>query len=173
MIVKYTGIIGSTVAELRDQTKIGQVSEIVIDKNKISLAAIAIGTPFWSFQKNKFVLAIDIVHLLKDGVIINSINSVINLGESINLEKIVREKCFGIGQRVETESGVFLGKVYDFLIETDTLLITKFYIRHLLSERIIPANKIIYMDSKSIKIKDNFTTNKAESIAVTDPTPAN
>jgi len=173
MIVKYTSIVGSVVAELRDQTKIGRISEVVIDSNKISITAFAIDMPFWSFQKNKFVLGIDVVHLLRDGVIIDDVESIIEPGESIQLEKMIKAKCFGIGQRVETSSGEHIGTVYDFLVETDNLAITKFYIKQLFSERIISKDNVLAFDGKTIKIKDNYASNRIGAVTVADATSMN
>ncbi len=173
MIVRYTSIIGSTVAELRDQTKIGRISEVIIDDSSISIAAIAVDMPFWSFQKDKFVLNIDIVHLLKDGIMINDIESIVDLDESIQLEKLIKRKVFGINQRVETSSGTYIGYVYDFLIETGNLAIVKFYIKHLFAERIISADKVISINGKIIRIKDNFTSNKISSMATVDAISTN
>lgn len=168
MIVRYTSIIGSLVAELKDQTKVGQISEIIIDNNKLSIAAIALDLPFWSFEKNKFILSFDIVHLLKDGAIINSENSIIDLEESILLQRMIKEKYFGIGQRVVTSNGTYIGRVYDFLIESDNLTITKFYVKNILAERIIPVSKVISLEGKTITIRDNYTSNRIENVAMAE-----
>lgn len=160
MIVKYTSIIGAVVAELRGQTKVGRVREVVIDNEKISLAAVALDMPFWSFSKQQFISSIDIVHLRKNAVIINNDDAILDVNESINLKKLVEKKSFGIGQKVRTESGTYIGQVYDYLIETESMGITKFYVRKLLAERIIATKKIISMEGKTIKIADDFVSNK-------------
>lgn len=172
MIVKYSSIIGSLVAELRDKTKIGKVTEVVIDKEKLCVAGIAVEQSFWLLNKHKFVLNIDITYLRKDGVIIKDEDSVIELKDSIKLGKLVKEKSYGIGQKVKTAQGQSLGHVYDFLIETEDMSITKFYVKQLLKERIIPSNQILSIDGRVITVKDNYVRSKVEAMAMAESVPA-
>lgn len=166
MITKYSSIVGALVGELKEQTKVGIVAEIIIDKEKMSLFAIALAPPFAFFSKNKFVLGLDITHLLKNGVIINNIDSVVDEAESARLKSLIKEKSYGIGQKVRSETGENIGRVYDFLIETDDLSITKIYVKSLVRERIIPTDKIVNFERKVITIKSSRVSNKVKSTAI-------
>jgi sporulation protein YlmC with PRC-barrel domain len=168
VILKYSSIIGSLVAELRDQTKIGKVSEVIIDKEKLEIAALAVEQSFIFFSKSKFVLKMDIISLLKDGVIITDQDSIIDLKGSVKLEKLVKGKNFGIGQRVFTDNGKMIGTVYDYLVETNTLSITKLYVKHLVKEFIIPVEKILSFEGKVITIKDSYNASRIERAAITE-----
>jgi sporulation protein YlmC with PRC-barrel domain len=168
MIVRYSSLIGGLVAELRDQTKVGKISEIIIDKDKLAIAAFVLEGSFWTFSRNKIVTAIDVVYTLKDGAIINDIDSIIDAKESVSISKLIDQKCYGVGQKVITCNGEGLGNVYDFLINTEDLSITKFYIKHFLRDRIITVNRIVNMDGRVITIKDSSKMVRTQALPATD-----
>jgi sporulation protein YlmC with PRC-barrel domain len=156
------------VAELKDQTRLGKVSEVVIDNEKLSVAALVLQQPNLFFLKNKFILAIDIVYLLKNGLIIKDDESLVDQNESVNVDRLVKEKCFGIGQKVITDSGEYLGHVYDFMIESETLSITRLLIKKMMQDRIIQTDKVITMTGKIITVKDNYAGVRIRAIPATE-----
>ena len=164
MILKYSSIIGLPVADLKDQSHVGKVSEVIIDPCSVSIAAVAVEQPSWLFSKSRFVIKLDVVYLLKNGVIIEDAESLIDREESVNIERLIKSNNFGIGQKVVTSSGILLGHVYDFLVESESLSITKFYIKHLLRERIISIDKIESVDGKLITVKDNQNLAKIKTM---------
>lgn len=166
MIIKYSSLIGSLAAELKDQTRLGKVAEVVIDNQTLCLAAIVLKQPFLFYTKNKFVLPMDIVYLLKDGVIAKDLESLIDQNESVKIDKLVKAKSYGIGQKVVTDTGEQLGHVYDFVIDTESLSITKFYVKQLIHDRIIPIDKVMSMEARTITIKDNQIANKIQTVSI-------
>lgn len=171
MIIKYSSLVGSIVAELKDQTQLGKISDIVINNENFCVAAIVLEPPFWFFGANKFILAMDIVHLLKDGVIVRDAQSAIDQTESVNLDRLVKAKSYGIGQKVVTDTGETLGHVYDFLIETESRAITKFYVKALGHDRIISVDMVVLMEGRLITIKENYAVNRIKTAVMTETLP--
>lgn len=172
MIIRYSKIKGCVIGEMKDQVYIGRVSEVIIDNQNIKVAAIAFDQSNLFYSKSQFIMDVDIVHIFKDGVVIKDDESLIDLEESSNLKRFIDDKSYGTGQKVVTESDEYLGKVYDFLIDNETLAITKFYIKHYFDEKIIPSTKIVKFENGVITIKDNKRVKAAEIATVTETASA-
>ena len=56
--------------------------------------------------------------------------------------------------RAKTESGRSLGRISDLLIEAESGIIVRFYLKNLLSERIIPREYLVSITPKQIVFKD-------------------
>ncbi|MCL5795084.1 MAG: hypothetical protein M1338_01885, partial [Patescibacteria group bacterium] len=69
--------------------------------------------------------------------------------------KILNRKITLIDQKAYTISQKPLGKVFDVLIETNTLTITKLYLRNWLDERILPVSKLVKIDEKGVFFSDD------------------
>jgi sporulation protein YlmC with PRC-barrel domain len=75
---------------------------------------------------------------------------------------------------VETKSGIFLGKVFDFELETDSGIITKFYVKRgnliegLLKREqlIISRNQVISLDKEKMVVEDGLIKAEAEAPAL-------
>lgn len=59
-----------------------------------------------------------------------------------------------VGVTATTESGQRLGTVSDLLIDADTGIIVRFYLRKLLAERIIPREYLVSITPKRVVFKD-------------------
>lgn len=166
MLLNYTKIIGMPVAELRNQEKIGVIGNIIFN-DECAVAGFMLGSQslfFWKEQA-KVIPAEASIALVKDGLIINSDDNICDLSEMVRLNSLIKRKLCGIHQRVLTERGKYLGYVYDFLINSSTLSMTKFYIKNLLfEEKIIPCSKVLSFDKGQIIVKD-----ESKPITVAEP----
>lgn len=155
MMVLYSKLIGAPVAELKDQTKVGEISDFIIENAGLTLAGAIISQDNFLFSKKKVISSIDFIQLLKKGVIIGDENAIAELSEIGKLETLYKNKNYGIGQKVITKSGQYVGHVFDYLIDAPTLAIRKFYIKKLFNERIIPVTSVISFEGKIITIKED------------------
>ena len=154
MILRYTKIIGLPIFELRGQSRLGLVGDILIDQSGQKISGYLLQTPLLSFQKSRIALSVDIIETLKEVVIVKDEDAIISINEAVLAKKLYQKNYFGLGQRVVTETGLFLGKVYDYLVDNKTLGITKFYLRSLFKETIIPAKNILSFEGQTIIVKD-------------------
>ncbi len=82
-----------------------------------------------------------------------------------------------IGLPVETESGISIGKIFDFELETASQSILRYYIRdkNILKEFFVPElivykEQVVFIDDNKMVIEDNVI--KAEEKGIVDlPTP--
>ena len=70
--------------------------------------------------------------------------------------------------KVETQSGIFLGYLSDFELETDTGIIEKYYVQSknlisglLAGKLLISKNQIISFDEEKMVVEDNLVKEKA------------
>lgn len=164
MIIKYSQVIHSPVVELKNQTRLGIASDLVIQKSDLSIKGVIIRTGLFGLVK-KAAAENDVVEFNRDAVILNNENSIASLSELERIREALREKLCGIHQRVRTKSGKLIGTVDDYTINNITCAIQKFYVKSWLSDRIIPVNAVIEIKDKRITIRDDFEV-------VTTPEPA-
>lgn len=130
------------------------------EKEAKAEAAIAKTAGFWG--KMKFISAKEIVELSKNALIIRDEESLVEPNEMIRLSKKMKKRAKIIGEKVVTKSGDFIGTVNDFVIESNSLSITRLYTKKLFDQRIIHASAIIKIEQRKITIKDKFEMAKPE-----------
>ncbi len=155
MMALYSKLIGTPVAELKNQSKVGEIADFIVNNEDITIAGAIVKKENWLFSKNKVASSTDIVSLLKKGMIVNDENAITELSEISKLDTLYKKKNYGIAQKVVTKSGQYVGHVFDYLIDTSTLSIRKFYIKRLFKELLIPANSIVSFEGKTITIKED------------------
>lgn len=155
MMALYSKLIGTPLAELKNQSKIGDIADFIINNEDLTIAGVIVRKENWLFSKNKVVSSTDIVSLLKKGIIVNDEDAVAELSEISKLDRLYEKKNYGIAQRVVTKSGQYVGHVFDYLIDTTSLSIRKFYIKRLFRELLIPVGSIVSFEGKTITIKED------------------
>ena len=168
MLLVYSKILSLPVVDLRNREKVGHVSDIIIDKNSLKVAALEVSAGNFFWPKKIFVCWPDIVHLLKEAVVVSDENSANDLIDLPKIGRLISEKYYGLNQTVETESKKNVGRVFDYLIDALGGSIAKIYVKSMFNERIIPAAKIIEYTGRKFIIKDDKAAVKRKS----SPEPA-
>jgi sporulation protein YlmC with PRC-barrel domain len=157
MIVAYTNTIKKPIASLREQAKIGEIEDIIFDGD-FKIQAFTLTPTFLNFSGKKIVSNIDVIELVKEALIIKDDEAIMPISDLSRINKLYKAKFYGINQKVITENGQSVGSVFDYLIDSTTLSITKIYIKKLFSELVIPVSKITKIKGKTITVKDRFET---------------
>lgn len=156
MLVPYSKMIRNPIFSAKNQTKVGEVLDIVLKKNSFSVAGFAVKTCNRIIRRQKVLSLTDIIDIDKDVIIVAAAEAIINPSEATRIEEAIKQGYLGIGQRVITESGKRIGKVFDYLLLLPSLEIAKIYVRGLFAERIIPSSEIKAFKNKNIVIKDDY-----------------
>lgn len=159
MILRYTQIIGLPIFELKNQSLLGYSYECVLDNAKKSVLGLVLKPGIFS-QPKLILLQMDILRLLKKNIIVRDEGSISEINDLVRVQTLIDDGIFGIGQKVQDESGNNLGKLYDFLVDSESLGITKLYTKDMTKERIISASDIISIEPKIIIVKDQNTVIK-------------
>ena len=160
MILPYTKIVGLDIFDLKNQSKVGTVKDIVIQKKDFKISGIILENSVFN-RDTKVVNQADIVDISAQGVVIRDNDAVSNLKENVRIGDAIKEGMHGIGQKVVTKSGKSLGRVVDLFILSETLEIPKFYVKNIFGERIIARTAIVDIKKRKIIVKENFETEKA------------
>lgn len=167
MLLLRSQIIKKNVYELKTQTRVGKIFELVFDCSSFKIIAFVLQKSLLSSKKIMLINSADIIQANKSAIFINNIDSISSLDENVRVKKAVNDKFYGIGQKVITKSGKTIGKMYDFVINSETLNIEKIYVSSFFGDRIIPIKNIISIEeNRKIIIKDEYRSIKVSSQAV-------
>jgi uncharacterized protein YrrD len=156
MIVSFSKLIGAPIFELKTQTKLGFIIDIVIKKSDVSIYGLIAKTSLAPFSRAKTISETDILEISNDGIIVEDEKAISDMTETIRLKEAFDGGLHGVGQKVKTKSGKNIGKVFDYLIRADDLTITKIYLKNLFSERIIPTSAIVEIKGRQITINNDY-----------------
>ena len=166
MILKYTSLIGKPVIDIQNQSQVGEICDFIFDGDDFGIKAIIVSQKSLFAVTKKVIAAADIVHILKDGIIIENEMSLSDIDELPRIKNLYEKKFFGADQKVRTESGQSIGHIYDYLIDNRTLSIAKFYTKKMFDERIISITRIVSFEGKTITIKDENVRASVEKVAI-------
>lgn len=110
------------------------------------------------FGKTKFLSNNDIIEYGKEAALISSAESLVEQGEIIRIQKILRERVKILGATAYTESGKILGRIHDLLINLELGRVVKFYIKGLFKDKIIPSDRVIKIENKGVIFQEDIET---------------
>ena len=169
MLIEYSKLIGIPIFNLESQRRAAELAGFFFDEKEAKVEAVIAKTAgFWG--KMKFISAKEIVELSKNALIIRDEESLVEPKEMIRLNKKMKKRAKIIGEKVTTKNGDFIGTVNDFVIESNSLLITRLHVKRLFDQKIIHASAIIKIEQKKITVKDKFEMAKPK-IAPIDAKP--
>ena len=160
MIVRYSQVVHSPIVEIRSQSLLGKVSEVVLQKSDFSVKAVLFKSSPLSLER-RVVTETDILEITPQAVLVNDENSSESLSESPRVQQSLKTKSFGVGQKVVTKSKKRVGRVVDFTFDSQIMKIQNLYVKSMLSDRIIPSTVIEKVEGKTITISDDFEVSKA------------
>jgi len=146
---------------------LGYIKETIIDPENCQLLGFLVYNSFWS-NRQKALSFRDIYKFSYQEILVRSDQVITELEEIVRIKNIVEEKRFIIESKVFTQSGKKLGKVSDFVIDTDLGLMVKIYVEKkelwgIMGDLlIISAEQILEIKPRKIIIKDNFSTQELE-----------
>jgi sporulation protein YlmC with PRC-barrel domain len=156
MVTPYSKLIGTPVFELKTQRNLGTVIDVIINKNNFSVYGLLLKGSILPFGKTTVIAYSDILELTGSAIIVENEDAISDLKETVRLNEAYKSGYSGIGQRIVTKTGKKIGKVFDYLISSNDLTITRLYVKNLLNERIIPSSAIINIEGRKITINDSY-----------------
>lgn len=111
-------------------------------------------------EVGEILLAKDIREFSPIGMIIDSIEELVNPGDVVKLDKILALNFSLVGLKVVSKKGVRLGKVIDFTVDTETWRVQQLIVKRpalkavVDPELVIPRREILEIDDYKIVVKD-------------------
>lgn len=153
MLIEAKNIIGLPVASIEEQSKIGEIKVVFVDPENGTVIGFGLRQGF--LGKRKVISFLDVKEWDPNGIVISSEDEVVLPEEIIRIKSIIDTDNYLMGKPAENESGKKLGKVDDFLIDTETGAVTKYYIEDLLgNSRIFPQEKVVRIDKTIVFFDD-------------------
>lgn len=163
MLIEKSNLIGLPIFDLENQLLVAELVDFFIDIDEIKIEAIIAKTA-GLIHHQKYVSAKEIADLSKAALIIQSSESLVDPKEMVRLHKKAKKRAKIVGEKVYTKKGEFLGTVFDYVVESSSLSISRIYLKKLFDQRIIHTSAIIKIEQHKITVKDNFEMVKPEPI---------
>lgn len=153
MILRLTEIIGTRIESERSDRVIGSVKFPLIDPETGKVVALVL-----SILKQKILAPYDII---KWGSVIrvHDRDSIVDAEEILRAKELLKNYSPILGKKVETKSGDFLGKVFDYGIDTvnlelNSLFIAKRWLWFKYAPVEVARKNIIEITPEKIVVKD-------------------
>lgn len=178
MLVFGSSILSSPVMSLQTGRAIAFCNDPVIDPRDLSVKAYWVNET--QKNKNKKLLRVqDSREYSKVGFILDSADELIEAGDVIEIDRLIKFDFKIIGMSVHDESGAKLGKVDDYSIDTENFLIIQIKVKSSIIKSInqtgylINRSQIIEVSDDKITVKSTGeseqTKNKFERVAYINP----
>lgn len=149
MIFEATQLLGLPVHTTSGQT-VGSVNSCVFDNREAKLYGFQVTTGL--IKKYTGLQLIDAVSVSQTAL---EITDAKHLHRKLDeFDQIFRQTGPVLGVEAKTESGKRLGRVANVLVEIESGLIVRFYLKNLLAERIIPRQYLVSLNPKQVTFKD-------------------
>lgn len=150
MFIEAKKLIGLPLAAQDTQSKIGELRDIVVDPENGKLLGFLVQEG--SFLSSRKALSIiDVIDWDPNGLVTATIDNLVELKDIVRIKELVNKNMELLGKKAKTESGKSLGEIENFLIDTDTQTVVKFYLKDLLGHsRIFSADKVVRIDKNII-----------------------
>lgn len=158
---------GTPIISLYNSVRIGEILDFIVDPD-IGKVVGVIGETTGIFKKrNKIISVIDIRELSKQALIVDSEDVLVWQDEVVKIDNILKSKVKLFGNKVFTESGKYLGKVSDFLID-QLFYLAKLYVDPPLSnifstQLIISRDLILKITKNEIIVSDSLIEPEKET----------
>lgn len=151
---------------LNNAGKIADIDFLVFKEENLSLLGAVCVKPLPKFFSPSIIIkAEDIVNIESGNIYIANENAPQKLPSQKKLIASMKRDPL-TGKKVKTSRGQYVGKLYDILFDTETLLATKIYTANFLDKKIIPVEKIIKIHRRYVEISDIIELNELEEKAL-------
>lgn len=160
----YSEIVGLPLL-VEGMGKAGRITDVLIDTKDGRVAAF-----FVSNGHMKIISPMDIL-FFGQAVVVSDFEDIIDVDELVKAQEVIKTDIGILKSRVETKKGAFLGKLYDYYIDTSAYGLTKIvvYKSYLglfkTPERIIPTRDIIEIKKGLVVVKNEWAKKFAEQKA--------
>jgi len=163
MLIELTILNRLPVGSFEEGGAIGRVIKTVISYEEGKVLGFVVKKT-GIFSQDKIATLEDIVSIDNGGVVIRSVDSLVDSQEIVRVSKILKLKFNLIGLRTQTKDGKYLGKVSDALIDCDSGQIMRLYVKKLFSSYVFEHSQIIEITLKKVVLKADRTQKAKKTV---------
>ena len=178
MLINGSKLNSAKVLSLHVGGTIASVKRAVIDPNSLKIIAFEVSGPLIRGDVGNILDVTDIREVANIGMIIDSTDDLMQPDDVIRISKIMELGFNLIGLKVRTKKGEKLGKVMDYVLDTETFTIHQLIVHRpaakalLDPELTIPRSEIVEINDYEVIVKDEKkTVKKKASVPAKDFVP--
>ena len=134
----------------------------VVDPEKLKIVAFYVSGPAAKNdpEVGEILETEDVREFSNLGMIVDSVEDFVNQGDVVKLDKVLELNFSLFGLKVETKKGSKLGKITDFVVDTDSFMVHQLVVKRpavkalLDPELIIPRKELVEVNDYKIIVKD-------------------
>ncbi|HMS92885.1 MAG TPA: PRC-barrel domain-containing protein [Candidatus Saccharibacteria bacterium] len=165
MLLLGDRLLGTPVMSLQVGVKVAETIEPVIDPRDLIIVAYEVDGPLLETHP-KFIRIADIRELSDIGMIIDSSDELVELDDVIKIKEIRGLSFKLIGMKVVDERGRRLGKVEDYIVDTDNFVIQQLSVKGGIINSLSSTGHLINR-SQITEISDTIITVKSTEAKLT------
>lgn len=152
----FKEIIGTPIVADDVGRPIALVQDLLIDTDRGKIAALIVRR-----QGSHVIVPMDIRYWGKI-IRVSGAEVIISANEVVRVNEVLEKNISVMGNKVETENGKFLGKVVDYLVDTESLDLLKIFVSRTLigiisvERRVLSSKEIIEITKDKIIVKDDL-----------------
>lgn len=172
MLKLSASLINQPVVSLRTGSPVATAESAIINPNNLKIEGFYCLDHF--SKRRLILLAQDIRDLVPQGMVINDHDVLVEPGELIRLKSVLEIQFELIGKHVKTAKGEKVGKVNDYAVDDQSLIIQKIYVGQSLLKSFshgqitVDRNEIVEVTNKKVVIKELLKPSKS-GITATAP----
>ncbi len=159
MLLLGERLLGTPVMSLQVGTKIATTVEPIIDPRNLIILGYEVDGPLLESHP-KFIRIADIRELSDIGMIIDSSDELVDLDDVIKIKEVLSLNFTLIGMKVVDERGRKLGKVEDYILDTDSFVIQQLSVKGGILSSLSSTGHMIHR-SQITEISDTVITVKS------------
>lgn len=162
MLVDSSRLIGCSVLSIHHTAPVAKVEFDVVEPESLKILAFQVWGPVIKNdpELGEFLDVRDVREFSPLGMIVDSADDFVNQGDIVKLDKVLKLNFSLIGLKVVTKKGSRLGKVIDYVVDTNNwqvqqLIVKRPAVKALVDpELVIPRKEILEIDDYKITVKD-------------------
>lgn len=162
MLINASRLLGYPILSLHVGGPVAWVYSEVVDPEKLKIVAFYVEGPAIKNdpEVGDIMEASDVREFSNMGMIVDSVDDFVEEGQVKKLDKILELNFSLFGLKVVTKKGTKLGKIVDFVVDTDNYMVHQLVVKRpvvkafLDPELIIPRKEILEIDDYKIVVKD-------------------
>lgn len=157
------------VLSLRTGAPVGQTAGVIIDPNNLMVEGWYVSAR--PSDQKLVLLKNEVRDIAAQGILINDFDDLSHPDDLVRLKPIMKINFQLLDKLVTTESGKRVGKVSDYAVETEAMMIKKIYVAQSIIKNfsggslVIDRNQITEISDKRIVVEDPTETTQAPAVA--------
>ena len=166
MILDASKLIGFRILSLRSGGVISTIESIIVDPNDLKILGFFLNKNTVSFDSGAILDVRSVREFSHLGMIIDSDEELLNVGDVVKIDEMVKLNFQPINFKVKTQNKVSIGTVIDYTVDVNDFYIQQLTVKRPIlksfidPELIINRSEILEINDEAIIVKDELAKQK-------------